>query len=450
MRRNHAPVTPRRAGRGHAVVVGASMAGLCTARVLADTFDHVTVLERDRLPDEARPRRGVPQGRHLHVLLPAGVEALERLFPGLGAELGDAGAPTIPTEQVRLCLNGHRLAPGDAARPEIAASRPLLETAVAARVCAHPSVDLRDGVETAGLVTDPDGRRVTGVRARPRVEGAAAETLDAELVVDCSGRRSRTPAWLEELGYAPPVVERLDVDVRYATRRYRLPADVLDGDRHLLVGPTPDRAAGGVLLAVENGAWLVTLFGLRDVRPTVASDGFEAFASRLAVPDLREALRAGAPLDEPAGYRFPSDLRRRYDRLDALPAGLLVAGDAVASFNPIYGQGMTIGALEALRLRELLAEGVVDPQRWFSAITPVVDTAWDLAIGADLAIPSVPGRRTLATRLQQSYLRSYHAAARRDPRLTARFWRVAGLVDPPTALVRPAALARVAGGRLRR
>ena len=436
--------------RGHAVVVGAGMAGLCFARVLADTFDHVTVVDRDRLTGEARPRRGVPQGRHVHPLLPAGVEALERLFPGLGAELGDAGAHAIPTEQVRLCLNGYRLAPGRTARPEISASRPLLEAAVAARVRAHPCVELRDGVETLGLVADPGGRRVTGIRVRPRVEERAADTLDGDLVVDCSGRRSRAPAWLEELGYAPPPVERVDVDLRYATRRYRLPADVLDGDRHLLVGPMPDRAAGGVLLAVEDGVWLATLFGLRDVRPSMTSDDFAAFASRLAVPDLREALRVGTPLDAPAGYRFPAELRRRYDRLDALPAGLLVAGDAVSSFNPIYGQGMTIGALEALQLRELLTSGVPHPQRWYSTITPIVDVAWELAVGADLAIPSVPGRRTLATRLRQAYLRSFQAAACRDPRLTARFWRVAGLVDPPAELVRPAALARVARGRLRR
>ena len=430
------------------------MAGLCAARALADAFDRVTVLDRDQLPGEARPRRGVPQGRHLHVLLPGGVEALERLFPGLAAELEDAGAPTIPTEQVRVCLNGHRLAPGRTAQPEIAASRPLLEAGVAARVRDHPAIELRDGVEVLGLVTAPGGRRVTGVRVRPRrgdpVVPGSGTTLDAEVVVDCSGRRSRTPAWLEELGYVPPPVERVDVDVRYATRRYRLPADALGGDRHLLVGPTPDRAAGGVLLAIEDGTWLATLFGLRDVRPSVTPDGFAAFASRLAVDDLRRVLRAGTPLDAPAGYRFPSDLRRRYERCDALPAGLLVAGDAVASFNPIYGQGMTVGALEALRLRELLADGRPDPRRWFSTIAPIVDVAWELAVGADLAMPSVPGRRTLATRLQQSYVRSFHAAARHDPHLTARFWRVAGLVDPPTALVRPAALARVARGRLRR
>ncbi len=332
---------------------------------------------------------------------------------------------------------------------------------------AYGGVEVRDGVRAYGLTTTPDGRRVTGVRVRDRsgerVRDRSGErvrdrsgdgreqTVAADLVVDCAGRRSPTPAWPAELGFAAPAEERLAVDVGYATRHYRLPDGALDGDGLVTIGPTPDGPRGGVVLGIEHDRWVATLFGLCGARPSLDPATFEAFAAELPFPDLHEALMVGKALDEPAGFRFPANVRRRYERLDHLPAGLLVAGDAVCSFNPIYGQGMTIGALEAVTLRDLLRDGgVPSARRWFDAIGRIVDTAWELAIGADLAIGCVEGGRPLTDRLRQAYVRRIQAAARHEPALAEQFLRVSGHLDPPSRLARPAVLARVLRGHLHR
>jgi 2-polyprenyl-6-methoxyphenol hydroxylase-like FAD-dependent oxidoreductase len=430
------------------------MAGLCAAAALADSYDRVTVLDRDRLPEQAANRKGTPQDRHIHLLLAAGAQALSSLFPGVLDELAATGVRTVLPERARLAFGGHRFArvpAGQSAQAALGASRPLLEAHIRARLRACAGVEVRDGMRAYGLTTTPDGRRVTGVRVQDPSGDGPEETVPADLVVDCAGRRSRAPAWLEELGFAAPPQEQLAVDVSYATRHYRLPEGALDSDGLVTIGPTPDGPRGGVMLGIEDDRWVATLFGLCGARPPLEAASFDSFAAELPFADLHEALMVGKALDDPAGYRFPANVRRRYDRLTDLPAGLLVAGDAVCSFNPIYGQGMTIGALEAVTLRDLLRDGgAPSAKRWFDAITPTIDTAWQLAVGADLAVRCVPGRRPLAGRLQQAYVRRIQAAARHEPAVAEQFLRVAGHLDPPSGLTRPAVLARVLRGHLRR
>jgi 2-polyprenyl-6-methoxyphenol hydroxylase-like FAD-dependent oxidoreductase len=433
-------------GDGHAVVIGAGIAGLVMAQALTAGFERVTILDRDRI----RPghRKGVPQDRHVHLLLPAGGEALEGLFPGLRDEVVAAGAATRDADAIRMCLSGHRLAPGGTGQRVIFASRPFLEEHVRRRVCHHPGIDLRDEVAVAGLLASPDRRRVVGVELATSPD-RAPEELRADLVVDCSGRRSSLPRWLADLGHEPPEVEQLPVDVHYTTLRYRLPAEVLGGDRHVLVGPTADRPVGGAMTQVEGGSWIVTLFAMAGAHAPTDVDGFEEFAARLPIGDIHEAITAGQRLDRPARYRFPANRRHRYERLASMPDGLLAAGDTVCSFNPIYGQGMSVAALEARTLQAQLRSGIhPSPGTWFAAISDIVDTAWDLAVGADLAVRAVDGRRRLATRAANRYLEAMQAAATHDPELTARLVRVVGLVDPPSRLLHPTTVARVVRGRV--
>jgi 2-polyprenyl-6-methoxyphenol hydroxylase-like FAD-dependent oxidoreductase len=454
-------VTVDRAGRptGHAIVIGASIAGLVVARALTDRFDRVTVLERDRLPDRPAPRRGVPQGRHVHLLLAAGARALEELFPGLLDELFAAGASDVGIDRARLCFNGHRLARMASDTAAVGASRPLVEAHVRRRVATDPAIGIRHRTEVRGLIAGPDRRRITGVRTVARTGGDGAPPTDgdgaeqelwADLVVDCSGRRSRTPRWLAALGYPPPPVDELPVDVRYATRHYRVPTSALAGDRLIAIGPTPSGGRGGVALSIEGARWVVTLYGLCGRRPALDPDGFEALTTELPIGDIRDLVRVGEPLDEPTGFRYPANRRHRYEQLDRLPHGLLVAGDAVCTFNPIYGQGMTVAALQATALRRLLrGPEPPTPRRWFDVVTPTIDAAWDVATGADLAIDGVPGRGRVADRLGNAYVTRLHAAARTDPVLTERFVRVSGLLDPPSRLLRPATVARVLRGAVR-
>jgi 2-polyprenyl-6-methoxyphenol hydroxylase-like FAD-dependent oxidoreductase len=434
---------------GHAVVIGAGMTGLSMAQALTARFDRVTVVDRDRLSTESDPRRGVPQGRHLHLLLPTGMDALEELFPGLVSQLCADGARTGDADRIRLCLTGYRLAPASTGHRTVFCSRPFLESHVRRRVREQPGIEVRDGVPFSGLVVARDRDHVEGVElASP--DGGAREVLHAEAVVDCSGRRSPVPGWLADLGYHTAQVDELDVQVRYATRRYELPDAVLDGDHHVLVGPTADGSRGAAMSHVEDGSWIVTLFAMAGEPAPVDGDDFEPFAAELPIQDVHQAIRAGRAIDDPAPYRFPANRRHHYERLKELPSGLLAAGDAVCSFNPIYGQGMSVAAKEARILRSRLRSGGLPSARaWFDDIGEVIDVTWQLAIGSDLAVEAVDGPRPLRVRVLNRYLARLQAAAVRDPRLTERLVRVVGMIDPPSHLLHPTTIASVLRGARR-
>jgi 2-polyprenyl-6-methoxyphenol hydroxylase-like FAD-dependent oxidoreductase len=422
-----------------AIVLGASMAGLLAAHVLADSYGQVIVIERDQLPETSMHRRGVPHGRHLHALAARGQQALEELFPGLTAELVAHGAMAGSLlANARMCLSGHRLRQTDTGLVLLCASRPFLEAHVLARVRAHPNVTWLDRCDVVGLATSPDSRRVTGARVLRRADSSAEEVLLADLVVDASGRGSRTPAWLESLGYPSPELEQVRIGLAYATRIYRLSPGALGGDLAILDAATPQLPRTGALLALEGDRWMVTLAGILGDRPPTDPDGFVDFARSLRFPDIYETIRDAEPLDDPVGFHFPASARHRYERLARFPAGFLVVGDAVCSFNPIYGQGMSVAALEALMMRGHLERGIEpQPNRWFRDLARVIDVAWDMSAGGDLVFPGVPGRRTLKSRLLGAYLARLHAAAAHDAELAAAFIRVAGLVAPPQSLLHP-------------
>jgi 2-polyprenyl-6-methoxyphenol hydroxylase-like FAD-dependent oxidoreductase len=428
-----------------AVVLGASMAGLLAARVLADAYAQVTVIDRDQLPETPMHRRGVPHGRHAHALLTGGQQALEELFPGLTAELIAHRAPTGDLlSRGRWYLNGHRLRQAPIGLVALSPSRPLLEGQIRARVRALPNVAFLDRCDILGLAATPDRRRITGVRALRRADGSTEQVLGADLVVDATGRGSRTPVWLEALGYARPETEQVRIGLGYATRTYRLLPDALDGDLAIVQAATPQQPRGGVLLLLEDDRWMVTLGGRLGDHPPTDPDGFLDFARSLWFPDIYEAIRHAEPLDDPVGFRFPVSVRYRYERLDRFPDGLLVMGDAVCSFNPVYGQGMSVAALEALILRRHLQQGAApQPRRLFRDQARVVDVPWEIAVGGDLAFPGVPGRRTLKVRLVNAYIARLHAAAAHDAHLAGAFLRVAGLVAPPQSLLRPGVALRV-------
>ena len=431
--------------RDRAVVVGASMAGLLAARVLADAYAHVTVVDRDQLPGGNAHRRGVPHGRHIHGLLARGQAGLEELLPGLTAEVVAQGAPTGDMlANTRLYMSGYRLQRTHSGAAVLSASRPLLESRVRARIRALPTVTILDRCDVVGFASTPDGRRITGVRVLRRADGSAEEVLGADLGVDASGRGSRTPVWLEALGYPRPRQERVPIGLGYATRTYRLGAYSLGGDVAIVEAATPARTRSGALQLLEGGRGMVTLAGILGDHPPTDPDGFTAFARSLRFPDVYQTIRDAAPLDDPVPFRFPASVRNRYERMRRFPDGLLVMGDAVCSFNPVYGQGMSVAALEALMLhRHLDRSGEPRPRRFLQDVARAVDVPWDMAVGGDLVFPDVPGRRTPKVRMLNAYVRRLHAAASTDATLARAFVRVAGLLDPPQALLRPDRAVRV-------
>lgn len=423
----------------HAIVLGASMGGLLAARVLSEAYQRVTVIDRDAMPTIGAHRKGVPQARHLHGLHPRGREVLEELFPGLTAQLVAAGAPTGDVlGNVRWQVSGNRFRQVDIGLLGLFGTRPFLEGHLRARVAALPGVQFLERTDVVDLVATVDRRRVTGVRIHRNDDHSAPTELTADLVIDATGRGSRAPRWLDALGYPTPAEDRVDIDLGYATRHYRLPAGALGRDIAVLTTPSPHCPRGAMLAAMEGGRHTLTAWGILGDHPPTEPDRFEAFVNTLAFPDIAEAIRDAQPLDDPVAFRFPASARRRYERLRDLPERFLVIGDAICSFDPVYGQGMTVAATEAMALRGLLAAGTVpSPRQYFRTLAPIIDVPWDIAVGGDLALPAVPGRRSPKIRLVNAYLARMQSAATTDPALGRALVRVMGLVDPPEGLLRP-------------
>lgn len=426
-------------GRGHAVVLGAGIGGLLAARVLRDAFDGVTIVERDRAAADGQVRRGAPQGAHLHGLLDGGRRIIEELHPRLADELVAAGAPSgEPLRDTRWYLHGRRLHPASTGMRSVLATRPLLESVLRARTAALPGVTFAPPATATGLLPGLDGG-IRGVRTR-RPDGTELQ-IQADLVVDASGRSSRLPGWMSALGHAAPAEDTVDVDLGYATRIYRREPGQL-GDHLGVTISTVPRSRGGGALAVEGDRWLVTLAGILGDAPPADAAGFTAWAATLPVPDIAELIAQARPIGEPVPFRFRGSRWRRFDRLPAPPAGVVAVGDAMCCVNPLYAQGMTLAAQLALVLRDQLAgPGPLDPGAYYRAAAPVCRRVWQLATRSDLALPEVGGPRPLPARLMDSYVRRVQLAAHRDPAVSRTFLRVANLVDAPRRLLAPAVLA---------
>jgi 2-polyprenyl-6-methoxyphenol hydroxylase-like FAD-dependent oxidoreductase len=435
--------------RTHAIVIGAGIAGLFAARVLSETHDRVTVVDRDALPGDGVARSRVPQGQHIHAVLMQGVLVIRELFPGLIEDLVAGGAPMgdILT-QARTYAGAYRMAPAHSGLSAVCVSRPYLEYRIRDRLAALPNVEFMAGRTVVGLTVSPGDMAITGVRtADDGLRGL--EMLTGDLVVDASGRGSQTPHWLEELGFPVPSEDRVHIDVAYSSCTFAMPADVIDRALGILVIGTPANPRGGGLIDLGNNNWLVSLSGYHGAHPPVTPDAFIDFARQLPVPDIYEALLQATPTANPVRFRVPDVVRRRYDRLARFPKGLVVLGDAVANFNPVYGQGMSVAAQEALVLRRRWQEhGDEGFDRLRKDIARTGAVAWTMSVNSDLRMPWITGRRTATVRFGNAYLARLQRVAQHDPQVALAFMRVANLIDAPARMLRPSTAWRVLIGTL--
>jgi 2-polyprenyl-6-methoxyphenol hydroxylase-like FAD-dependent oxidoreductase len=438
---------------GNAVVIGGGLAGLVTARVLSEHFEQVTLLERDRYPGQPEIRAGVPQGSQIHILLARGREVLGRLFPTLDAALVAGGAPEHDVLQgwwVRFaagplvrCTSGCRIR---------TVSRIRLEHEVRHLVAAIGNVQVIENAEVTGLLAERG--QATGVALRPKRpgDGDVPGTVAGTLVVDASGRGSKAPQWLSALGYPAPTATVVDGRLSYATRPYegvRLPSDCPGG---LLVGShAPGIPRCGGVIRIEGGRYMALLANIGGEPAPTEAKAYLAFARTLPSEAIYEAIRDATPIGPARGYGRTENQWRHYERLDRRLEGFIPLGDALCTFNPFYGQGMTVAALEAVALGEEVERG---PQalvgRALRRFCTIIKGAWQFATSEDYRWPTTEGgRRGVAERFGTAYVDQVTEVATRDPKVATTLIHVIHMNLPATALFRPHVLAPVLGRVLR-
>ncbi len=431
--------------RAQAVVLGGSIAGLLAARVLSDRFDRVTVVERDPEPTAAELRPSASHGRHSHILVVRGRELFERWFPGLDAELAAKGAVEIEWgSQCLIYASRGRVPRFDAGLRTRHASRATLEAAVRRRVDAISNVSLTWSQRACHPIHERG--RVVAVQ----LEGGTR--LDAGLVVDATGRRSAIERWYVEAGLAPPATTVVDADLAYATRYVR-DAKLPEGYRGALsAARAPDVPLAGALWPLEDGRWLVTLAGIAGHVPPTDAEGFGRALAELASPELATAVESATPASKIWGYRQAANRWRRFDRLSRHPEGLVAVGDAVCSFNPVYGQGMTVAALEVAQLETALGKGLEGlARRYYAALPRAIGPAWLLAVTEDSRWPNTVGAdRGVSARIARSYVDQVLAAAATNRAAAAAFLEVMHMTRTPSGLAHPAVVAAAVGSLFRR
>jgi 2-polyprenyl-6-methoxyphenol hydroxylase-like FAD-dependent oxidoreductase len=429
-----------------AVVIGGSVAGLMAARVLADHFDAVTVLERDHIDDQPALHQSVPQGSHLHGLLLGGQQIMASLYPGFIEKLETLGATHcragmeivfyLPKGKA-FSMTGTVREPRDLGFDITCHSRGLLEYCVRRCTLQQANITFAGESTVRGLVY-ADGR-VSGVHY---TQAGATHSLPADLVVDAGGRRSQVPHWLTAAGYQAPGVTTIEVDIAYASTKFRVPATYDEPERLLVfIGPPPDVADGAILEVIEHHTWHVTLMGRFGNYPPHDAAGFLAFAKALHTPKLYDLIKGAERVADITAYRFPTSMWRHYERLATVPEGLVVLGDAICSVNPFYGQGMSTAALQVQALQQVLAERAAGAQgldglagAFFPKAAEIIETPWTLAAARDFAYPATNGQRPTDLEERAQYFADVDALTADDIEVQRLVTEVFNLAKPLSAL----------------
>ncbi|QRK07224.1 hypothetical protein JQX13_45490 [Archangium violaceum] len=438
------PLPPRPVGK-HAIVFGGSMTGLISAGVLSRYFERVTLVERDRFPDGPNPRKGIPQAQHAHALLMRGLNIIADTFPGVLEDLEAAGAAVVDVGDSTAAFGAggwrRRYHVGVRASSQ---SRLLIDWVVRKRLLTFANVRILDGREVVGLKTSADRALITGLQLQAP-GGGQEETLEGDWVVDASGRGSRMPQWLESLGYPRVEETHIHVDVGYVSRLYQKPPGFAPGwDMLALTPKLPQQRRLGLILSIEGNRWLVQLAGWLGEVPSADNAAFLEFARGLPQPHLYEAIKNAEPIGPINSHRFPHNQRRHYERMPRFPEGLAVVGDAVCSFNPIYGQGMTSSALQVQAMGESLREGLHGAStRYRQRAGQLLNGLWTLATLGDLSIPEVKGKRPPGFGLIHWYVDRLQTLTNYDEGAMKTFTRVQHMLESPTALFSPRMLMKV-------
>jgi 2-polyprenyl-6-methoxyphenol hydroxylase-like FAD-dependent oxidoreductase len=314
----------------HAIVIGSGIAGMLAARVLSEFFERVTVLERDDLRNPLEPRRFVPQGHHAHFLLKGGERSMENLSPGLVQDIADLGA--VPVRIVQdIIVSGFLEQP----RRDLditchCQTRGLLEYCLRRRLTEHLDVETLWDCSVTALLADRDKRLILGVKYRDR--GAMERSLDADLVIEASGRNARSQRWLEELGFGSAPTMEIGVDLGYSTAIFQMTEDPMRDWKGIVIGGRPpEDAKGALVLPIENNRWIVTLGGRFGGYPPKDYEGFLSFTQSLPSAAIYDTIKDAKLVGDIHRYRFPASVWRRYNQMEAFPERLIPIGDLTIS-----------------------------------------------------------------------------------------------------------------------
>jgi 2-polyprenyl-6-methoxyphenol hydroxylase-like FAD-dependent oxidoreductase len=427
------------------VVIGAGMAGLTAAQAISRHFGKVTVIERDVLPAEAAPRTGTPQAQHAHMLLAGGLKALQILFPGFEQDLAEVGAVKVRTgKDIRLERPGFDPFPiRDLGLNVFCMSRPLLEAVTRRRVQQTPNINICVRSRVTSLVASRDAMRIEGVRYDGE-DGAAV--VEADLVVDASGRCGLTLQALEELSLQKPETTEIGIDQAYASTIVERPLDHnAEWLGNIVLPSAPASSRGAFLFPIEKQRWLISVGGNHGDAPPGDREGFIDFLKSLRTSTIYDAVKDARPLTDIVRYQLPCSTRRHFERLESFPAGLLATGDALCRFNPVFGQGMSVAAQEAVILDRLLTEGVPMERLardFFAAIQGTIATPWGVAV-SDFVYPATRGVRPADIEQRLQYGVALTKLAAQDPEVHRLTAEVSQLLKPQAALRDPALTARV-------
>jgi 2-polyprenyl-6-methoxyphenol hydroxylase-like FAD-dependent oxidoreductase len=390
--------------------------------------------------------RSIPQGNHAHGLLVSGQTVLASLYPKLFAKLDALGSVHCrlgkefvfySSEGKRYSFGPHVAAPRDLGLDFYQQSRGLLEHCVRQCTLEYSNVNFESDCLAQGLIYRHG--RIAGVRYK---QNGNSNSLAADLVIDAGGRGSHAGRWLTELGFEVPEETTIGVDLAYASCKFRVPDDADRSERLIVFDcARPDCPNGAVMQIIEDDTWLLSLQGRFGDYPPSDEAGFFAFAKSLHTSRLYELIRGAERITDIVTFRYPSAVRRHYERLPALPDGFLVLGDAVTSFNPVYGQGMSVAAIQVEALQQLLAEcaddghGVADLARpFFSKAADIATNAWQLASDVDLAYPQTQGERPPDLNERLAYFAALDSLCADDVELHRLLLEVVSLCKPISVL----------------
>ncbi|MFD3165210.1 FAD-dependent oxidoreductase [Herpetosiphon sp. NSE202] len=433
--------------RQQAVVIGASIAGLVAARALANHFQNVIIVERDGLDTATQPRKGVPQANHVHILLTGGFNVLQHYFPSFTSDLHAAGVPELNwSRDVQWFQAGSWKTRQPCSISFYPQARATLESRIREYVRQHPKIEFRGQTKVEQLLFDASKTTVTGVLVN---QADQSSEIAADLVVDTTGRGSRTGQWLEAAGYQTPVKEVMPIDLVYVSQVFKKTATPRNW-QCLACHPSKNSPRGAIIAPIDDEHWIVTLFGYLGQHPTPTNADVLEFVRNLPVPDIYTTLAEATAVSEPVRFGYPQQVFQRYDKLKRFPQGFLVLGDALCSVDPVFGQGMTLACKEANALDQVLAStqgqhAATLAQAFFKQAQKIIEVPWLITQAEALRFKGMPGSRSPKIRFLQWYTEHVFWLSAQSTEIYQAFLDVMHLLAGPEALLRPKVVRGVLG-----